>query len=84
MIVYLTIGDLKMTTITAIADKLTRQNIDFTELDLLCHVRTNYKAYCPKCSSNLIYSERSAEDYLGACIECDEDFYSIECYLEEL
>ena len=73
-----------MTTIHAISNELTAQNIDFTSLELLCHVRTHYKAYCPKCGSSLIYSERSAEDYLGACIECDEDFYSIECYLEEV
>jgi hypothetical protein len=72
-----------MTTIHAISNELTAQKIDFSGSELLRFVRANYRAYCPKCGSTLIYSERSAEDYLGACIECDEDFYSIECYLEE-
>lgn len=73
-----------MTTIYAIENELKSQNIDFSSLELLEHVRQKYKAYCPKCGAILNFSEISALDYLGACLDCDEDFYAIECYLEKL
>lgn len=71
-----------MTTIHAIADSLDAKNIDYSQSELLAHVRLNYKAYCPKCGSILDYANISDDEYLGACLDCDEDFYSIECYLE--
>jgi len=69
--------------ISEISDKMTAPNFDFMGNELLRFVRANYRAYCPKCHSVLSYSERSDDDYLGACVECDEDFYAIECNLEE-
>ena len=71
-----------MTTIYAIENELKSQNIDFSSLELLEHIRQKYKAYCPKCGAVLSFSDISNPDYLGACLECDEDFYAIECYLE--
>lgn len=65
--------------------KLSAIDPDFLEHEVLAFIRDNYKAYCPKCGSILSYADYhlSNDDYLGACLECDEDFYAIECELEE-
>jgi hypothetical protein len=72
-----------MTTVYAVEQELKDSNIDYHSNDLLNHIRQHYRAYCPKCGSTLDYANVSNDDYLGACLECDEDFYSIECYLEK-
>lgn len=71
-----------MTTIFAIETELKSQNIDFSSVELLAHVRQKYRAYCSHCGAVLSFSDMSSDDYLGACIECDLDFYANECYLE--
>lgn len=65
-------------------DKFTKISPDHSHDELLHYVRDNYRAYCPKCGSVISFADRSADDYLGACLECDEDFYAVECYLEEV
>ena len=54
---------------------------DYTGLELYAHIREKYRAFCPKCKSSISYDDehRSNMDYLGACLDCDEDFYAIEC-----
>ncbi len=56
--------------------------IDYDDLESL---REHYRAYCPKCNSVLSMAEyhRSNDDYLGVCLECDEDFYAVECKFEK-
>lgn len=54
---------------------------DYTGLELYAYIRENYRAYCPKCKVSISFDEehRSNMDYLGACLDCDEDFYAVEC-----
>ena len=73
-----------MTTIFAIETDFKKANPDYSSVDLLSHVRARYRAYCPKCGTVLSFAHASNDDYLGACLECDEDFYSVECYLERV
>jgi RNase P subunit RPR2 len=68
-----------------VANKWQKVEPDFTGLELDVYIRENYKAYCPKCNSILSFDEndRSNMDYIGACLDCDEDFYAVECDYEE-
>jgi hypothetical protein len=72
-----------MTFMFDVEQKLIKAGVDFAYTDLLRYIQNNYSAYCPKCNSGLDYANVSADDYLGACLECDEDFYPVECRLEE-
>ena len=62
--------------------KYERKNFDFTNQDLYSEIRAKYRAFCPKCKSALSFAEYhlSSMDYLGACLDCDEDFYACECH----
>jgi hypothetical protein len=68
-----------------IYNKFKQVEDDFMDSELNDYIRENYKGYCPKCKSVLSFAEYhlSAPDYLGACLECDEDFYAVECEYKE-
>ena len=74
-----------MITRQEISNKFKKIESDFMDSELNDYIRENYKGFCPKCKSVLSFAEYhlSAPDYIGACLDCDEDFYSVECVYEE-
>lgn len=39
---------------------------------------TTPTALCPHCQNELVKGSQVTEGYTYACLECDEDFYSVE------
>jgi len=40
----------------------------------------NKEYLCPKCNSKIsIHVKADNIEYFGECLECDEDFYKVEC-----